>query len=90
MSIASGIVVYICTWWVVIFCVLPWGIEPHQEEGTGTAGSAPKNPRLKEKFIITSIISAVISALIYALIQMELINFYDEALEMWMRDMPEQ
>ncbi len=87
MSIVSGIVVYLCTWWVVLFCTLPIGVTPHQEEGTGTAGSAPLKPNLKFKFILTSIISAFIWVIIYLLLQSEIMNFYDVAEQMRTEDL---
>ena len=86
MGIVSGIAVYFCIWWVVIFCTLPIGVQPHEEEGIGTAGSAPNNPNLWFKVKLTTIVSAVIWIVIYTLIQMELINFYDIAENMQVQD----
>lgn len=79
MGPISGIVVYLCTWWLVIFCVLPWGGEPHAEEGHGTAGSAPKDPKLRQKFMITTLISAVIWCIIFIIIEIAPISFWEQA-----------
>ena len=86
MSIASGIVVYLLVWWMTLFCVLPIGVVPHQEGNIGTAGSAPENPKLKFKFLLTTGIAAVVWVIIYILIDMEIINFYQVADDMWQDD----
>ena len=86
MSLVSGIVVYLLVWWMTLFCVLPIGVVPHQEENIGTAGSAPKNANMKFKFLLTTGISAVIWGVVYILIDMEIINFYQVADDMWQDD----
>lgn len=64
MDIFTAVVVFILTWWVVIFAVLPWGNKPEENPEIGHARSAPANPRLKQKFIWTTVISALITAAI--------------------------
>ncbi len=75
MGPVSGIVVYLMIFWTALFCILPWGNKPHNEQGEGLAGSAPKNPRLKQKFLITTIVSAIIWTVIYVLIEMEIVDW---------------
>lgn len=60
MSLMSGIVVYFCIWWVVLFAVLPWGIHVSQNTDLGHAASAPSNPRLGLKFFLTTLIAALL------------------------------
>ena len=72
MTIVSGIIVYILTWWVVIFAVLPFGLE-RDENGT------PKNLNMKKKMIITSLISCVVLAGIYMMIEADIISFREMA-----------
>lgn len=78
MSLVSGLAVYFMTWWLVLFAVLPWGnrVEDNQEEEKGFAGSAPQNPRIKLKFLITSIVSLVIWFIIFLLVEYETIDFH--------------
>ena len=86
MGFVSGFVTFLCIWWVVLFCTLPIGVQPHGDDNMGTAGSAPKNPNLKYKFILTTAISAFIWIVIYILIQIEVIDFLEIAEEMHQQD----
>lgn len=89
MGIFTGIIVYLLTFFTVIFCVLPWGVKPHENSELGTAGSAPEAPNLKKKIIVTAILSAVIWGIIYTLIEMNVIDFYDIAERMEEEDFQE-
>lgn len=75
MGIVSGIVVYFMIFWTALFCILPWGNKPHEEHGQGLAGSAPHNPRLKQKFIITALVSALIWVIVYILIELDIVDW---------------
>ena len=72
MDIVSGLIVYLLTWWLVLFMVLPWGLE-RDEQGR------PQNPKLKKKIIITTLISAVFWLGIDQLIRAEIISFREMA-----------
>ena len=72
MTVFTGVIVYILTWWVVIFTVLPFGLE-RDEDGT------PRVPHLKRKFVITTVVAFLIWAMLYALIDADLISFRDMA-----------
>lgn len=71
----SGIVVYLLTWWLVIFMVLPWGLQ-RDENGT------PKNLNLRKKFIITSGISALIWLSLHLFMKADIVSFREMSLEM--------
>lgn len=86
MGIASGIVVYLITFWTVLFAVLPWGNRAADVPEGGQAGGAPINPRIKQKFIVTAIISAVIWAIIFLLVHFKIIHFHDIARAMFEED----
>jgi predicted secreted protein len=61
--------IYFVLWWIVLFAVLPWGIESQEEAGEVSQGSdpgAPVQPLLLRKAIATTLISAVIMGLGYA------------------------
>jgi predicted secreted protein len=77
MDIASGIVVFLITWWVVLFTVLPWGVTRDDGGPETTGPGAPKDPKLKKKFIVTTLISVVVWVIIYALIEMQIVDLYE-------------
>lgn len=86
MSVFTGIIVYLLVFWTVLFMVLPWGNHPKDEVETGMAGSAPKNPRIKQKFLITFMVSTVIWGIIAVLIHVEVIDFYEISRQMKAED----
>lgn len=79
MNWVTGIVVYLLIWWIVIFAVLPWGVERDESGPEITGPGAPKIPHLKKKFIATTLLSAVIWGIVALLIQSDLISFRDWA-----------
>lgn len=74
MGIASGIVVYLCIWWTVLFTVLPWGVRQPDVPETGVVG-APVNPNLKRKVLATTLISAIIWGIIWGVFQSDIVDF---------------
>lgn len=79
MSVVSGIVVFLLTWWTLLFCVLPWGNHPEADPLVANAKSAPANPRILRKFILTTLLSCVLWLMIYGLITSDVISFHDMA-----------
>ena len=70
MPWGSVLAVYFVVWWIVLFAVLPWGMRTQEEEGEvvlGTDRSAPANPRLVRKAIITSFVAVIVTFLIWML-----------------------
>ena len=65
-----------------MFCTLPIGVEAGGVNCIGNLPAAPKQPRLKFKMILTTILSAVVWIVIYIIIQMDVINFHDIATQM--------
>ena len=58
MGITSAIVLFAVIWFVVLFIVLPLGLQTQTEAGEvvpGTPGSAPANLNFRRKVKITSI-----------------------------------
>lgn len=84
MAITSAIVVFAVTWFLVLFCVLPYKTLSQSEVGDvapGTPKSAPANPRMKRKFMITTLITVVIwvplcLAIIYGYISADTMDLY--------------
>ena len=63
MSIFSAIALLAVIWFMTLFVILPLNLTTQDEAGTrvrGTMGSSPVEPRLKRKFILTSIIALVL------------------------------
>ncbi len=75
MNVVTGILVFVMIWWVVLFTVLPWGVRVPDEHEPGHATSAPSNPMLLRKALITTAISAVLWGVAYYLIESDLISF---------------
>ena len=78
MSLATGIMVYIVTWWIVLFTVLPWGVKPPDNPQPGHATSAPEKPRLVLKFAVTTVIAGIVFGALYWFIGADIISFRDQ------------
>lgn len=70
MTLVSGTMVFFVIWWIVLFMVLPFGVHIEENPPKGLATSAPKNPNLKMKFLITT----VLTGLIWGILQFVMIN----------------
>ncbi len=70
MSIALAIAIYAICWWIVLFAVLPLKMGakpmPPRSDPFAEASGAPSTPKLKLKFLVTTIVSAVIAGAICA------------------------
>lgn len=75
MGIVTGILVYVILWWLIFFVTLPWGHKPLADPGVGFAKSAPENPRLLLKALVTTGISAVIFLLLYLFVPADLMQW---------------
>lgn len=79
MNFATVILVYVIAWWMVFFAALPFGVKAQHESSEtqvrGTADSAPVNPNLKIKAVITSVIALVLTIAYYFLATSDLISF---------------
>lgn len=58
-----SVLVYLVTWWLVFFAVLPFGVKPNPNPTRDEYHGAPINPDLKKKAIITSLLSIPVTAL---------------------------
>ncbi len=59
-KIVNFLFIYIVTFWVLIFCVLPIGIKRDETPISGNDHGAPSNPNLKKKFIYTAILTLIL------------------------------
>jgi predicted secreted protein len=61
MSTSTAIAIYFLIWWVVLFAVLPWGVNAQGEDAApGTDPGAPMFPNLKAKLIWTTTVATLI------------------------------
>jgi len=78
MSLFTWAAIYLTIWWTVLFCVLPLGVVSHAEagidRGDGTDPGSPVDPKLKRKFITTTLVSSAVFAVVWALIFFELVR----------------
>lgn len=86
MNIFTGIIVFLLIFWTLLFMVLPWGNRAKDAPEKGMAGSAPANPRIKKKFLITFLVSVVIWGIIALLIHFEVVDFYEISRQMVAED----
>jgi predicted secreted protein len=79
MGIVTGIAVYLTIWWTALFAILPLGGKTYWHEGMeppvkGMDSGAPIEPRLKQKFIWTTILTTVLFILLWLCIHFEWIT----------------
>ena len=75
MNLVTGIAVYVCIWWVVIFAVLPIGVRTAEPSDRGHDPGAPENPRLLFKAVLTTAISAALWLAFYLIATSNLVTF---------------
>ncbi len=79
MNIATIILVFVISWWMVFFAALPIGVraqdEADEEITEGTVPSAPSNPNLKKKMFWTTIVAILVTIGYYYLATSGLISF---------------
>ena len=74
----TGVAIFLTIWWTVLFAVLPLGTITHAEagidKGDGGDPGAPVDPKLKRKFITTTLISAAVFAVIWLIVKFGLVT----------------
>lgn len=86
MEIASYIVVFVLLWWLILFMVLPWGIEMEGPNKVGNLPGAPKHHNLKRKLLITTVVALSLTAVGAVMIQSKVIDFRGQAQSMFAED----
>lgn len=71
--------IYIIVWWVVLFIVLPLGMNQGSQARPEDGGDwgAPQRPNLRRKFITTTWVSAIVWAVLILAIQFQIIPLPD-------------
>ncbi len=80
MSISSAIVLYCVIWAILFYMINPLWQTSQSEDGKvvpGTPASAPVDPMLRKKAIITTVIATVLFVLAYATIELGWITLDD-------------
>lgn len=63
MEYVNFIVVFICSWWLSLFIMLPLGgNQPPEEIEVGHADSAPKSPKIKYKLLGATILAVILTS----------------------------
>lgn len=75
MSFLSAVFLYFLIWWVMLFTVLPLGVERNADEGLGHDAGAPRVHGLKRKIFLNTVLSAAILAIIYVLAETGMIDW---------------
>jgi predicted secreted protein len=75
MNWFTGSAVFLILWFLVLFMVLPWGVRVPDEPEPGHATSAPANPRLGLKVVITTAIAGVLWFVVDWIIANDIISF---------------
>jgi len=74
----AWIAIFLTIWWTVLFAVLPWGVTSHAEagidKGDGGDPGAPVDPKIKQKFLLTTAISVVVFGVIWLIIRLEILT----------------
>jgi predicted secreted protein len=69
MTLTLGIAIYIMTWWITLFAVLPIGVKTQGEDGdvvAGTPASAPVKPRLLRVIVINTVVATAAFLVVWA------------------------
>ena len=81
MAWTTALAIYFVIWWLVLFCVLPFGVRNPSEAGeaveAGNDPGAPIVPALKAKLIWTTIVSAIVFAICWALYVYRIVTLDD-------------
>lgn len=80
MSLTSGLVLFAIIWAMVFYMVNPLWQKSQAEAGEivpGTPSSAPVDPKLRLKALVTTGVSLVVFALVFATIELHWITLED-------------
>jgi predicted secreted protein len=80
MSKSTYAASFFLIWWVVLFAVLPWGVQSQHESGDTTPGTdpgAPVMPKLGRKLLWTTLVAALVFSAFYVVTANRLLTFAD-------------
>jgi predicted secreted protein len=79
MGIGTGIVAFVIIWWLVLFTVLPWGVQRNETPTMGEDRGAPVRHRIWLKAAVTTGITALLWGCLFAAIELDVFSFRDIA-----------
>ena len=77
MGIVAGVVSFIIIWWLVLFTVLPWGVQRNDAPRMGEDHGAPARHRIGMKALVTTAVTLAIWGALFAAVEMEIFSFRD-------------
>ncbi len=75
--------VYLATWWITLFVVLPFGVERDDYPQAGHDSGAPIKANIKKKFLINSVLAFFVALAIYLPFAMGWLSLKDLAKDGW-------
>ena len=78
MSWITGLAVYLVTWWIVLFAVLPFGVRQQESPPPGFDHGAPAHPHMRLKLLATTLVSGLVWLGFYLAVREGLIDFRAE------------
>ena len=69
MTIFNSLVLYFIIWWLSIFLFLPIEISKQRKLKKGNDPGAPEDPKLKKKFIYTTLFALLVWTIIFITIK---------------------
>ncbi|MEY3106138.1 MAG: hypothetical protein RIT35_301 [Pseudomonadota bacterium] len=74
MSIVTFIVTFILIWWIMLFIILPIGLDKHpQDVPAGHDRGAPISPSLGKKMLLTTLIACTLTGIVEIMIRLGII-----------------
>ena len=80
MTIATSLVLFASIWAVVFFMVLPIGMVSQADDGDvlpGTPASAPANPIILRKILITTVVALIAFAVVWSAITFDILKIQE-------------
>ncbi|MBO6798192.1 DUF1467 family protein [Maricaulis sp.] len=77
VGLVNGLVVFLISWWLILFMTLPVGVRSQQENGDIQEGSepgAPVTPMLAKKAWWTTVITSIVWIIYFAIAESGVIN----------------
>ncbi len=63
LSIMNVIIIFVCTWWIALFVILPIGIKSDEHVQLGNDAGAPASSNIKSKLLTTTIVTFIVTVI---------------------------
>ncbi len=85
MSLFSFFITFAVSWWIILFMLLPMGVQTQSVVDQGHASSAPKKPLIWQKMLWATVLSALFSLVFLYSIDAGYFDFLDLRNTDWMQ-----